>query len=390
MKVDFDQLIDRTHSYSQKVDALQPLFGRAELIPLWVADMDFAAPAAVTDALVARAKHPIYGYTQYPDLFYTVMQDWFSKRHGWTFPREAILMCPGVVPSIHATIMALTEPGDQVIVQSPVYFPFFTAVTDTGRALVLNPLLETDAGYQMNFYQLTQQAAAGAKLLVLCSPHNPVGRVWTKAELTTLLEIAERYALTIISDEIHADLIFEGHHHLPLASLSQQVNIITTVSASKTFNIAGLGLSALIVDDPDSRKKINTVFKSWHVSSDNPFSITATLAAYKHGAPWLDAMLAYVQANRDWVVDFFQQYLPQISITPAQGTYLLWLDCRNLQLNDKQLKQFFIEQAGVAMNPGNMFGDGGSGFMRMNIASQRAVLQQACQQMHAAYQTLNR
>lgn len=390
MKVDFDQLIDRTHSYSQKVDALQPLFGRAELIPLWVADMDFAAPAAVTDALVARAKHPIYGYTQYPDLFYTVMQDWFSKRHGWTFPREAILMCPGVVPSIHATIMALTEPGDQVIVQSPVYFPFFTAVTDTGRALVLNPLLETDAGYQMNFDQLTQQAAAGAKLLVLCSPHNPVGRVWTKAELTTLLEIAERYALTIISDEIHADLIFEGHHHLPLASLSQQVNIITTVSASKTFNIAGLGLSALIVDDPDSRKKINTVFKSWHVSSDNPFSITATLAAYKHGAPWLDAMLAYVQANRDWVVDFFQQYLPQISITPAQGTYLLWLDCRNLQLNDKQLKQFFIEQAGVAMNPGNMFGDGGSGFMRMNIASQRAVLQQACQQMHAAYQTLNR
>lgn len=390
MKVDFDQLIDRTHSYSQKVDALQPLFGRADLIPLWVADMDFAAPAAVTDALVARAKHPIYGYTQYPDLFYTVMQDWFSKRHGWTFPREAILMCPGVVPSIHATIMALTEPGDQVIVQSPVYFPFFTAVTDTGRALVLNPLLETDAGYQMNFDQLTQQAAAGAKLLVLCSPHNPVGRVWTKAELTTLLEIAERYALTIISDEIHADLIFEGHHHLPLASLSQQVNIITTVSASKTFNIAGLGLSALIVDDPDSRKKINTVFKSWHVSSDNPFSITATLAAYKHGAPWLDAMLAYVQANRDWVVDFFQQYLPQISITPAQGTYLLWLDCRNLQLNDKQLKQFFIEQAGVAMNPGNMFGDGGSGFMRMNIASQRAVLQQACQQMHAAYQTLNR
>lgn len=389
LKFDFDQRIDRTHSYSQKVDALQPLFGRADLLPLWVADMDFAAPVAVTDALVARAKHPIYGYTQYPDTFYTLIQDWFRKRHNWTFPREDILMCPGVVPSIHATIMALTEPGDQVIVQSPVYFPFFTAVTDTGRALVLNPLIKTDAGYHMNFDQLAQQAAAGAKLLVLCSPHNPVGRVWTKAELTNLLEIAERYALTIISDEIHADLIFEGHHHLPLASLSHQVNVITTVSASKTFNIAGLGLSALIVDDPDIRKKINTVFKSWHVSADNPFSIIATLAAYQHGAPWLDAMLAYVQANRDWVVDFFQQHLPQISITPAQGTYLLWLDCRSLQLNDKQLKQFFIEQARIAMNPGSMFGEGGSGFMRMNIASPRSVLQQGCQQMHAAYQTLS-
>lgn len=390
MSFNFDQHIDRSHSYSQKQDALTSLFGRADLIPLWVADMDFSAPAAVTEALVLRANHPIYGYSQFPDEFHAVLQNWFANRHLWTFPRDAILMCPGVVPSIHAAIMALTKPGDQVIVQSPVYFPFFTAVTETSRKLVLNPLIQGDDGYQINFEQLEQQAAAGAKLLVFCSPHNPVGRVWVRAELNRLLEIAQYYEMTIISDEIHADLIFEGYQHVPLASLTQSVKVLTTVSASKTFNIAGLGLSALIANDSKSLKKIKTVFNSWHVSADNPFSITATMAAYQHGAPWLDALMPYLQANRDWVVNFFKRHLPQISITHAQGTYLLWLDCRGLLLNDKQLKRFFVEKASVAMNPGTLFGEGGSGFMRMNIASPRAVLEQACQQISRAYRNLNR
>lgn len=389
MSFDFDQIIDRSQSHSQKYDALEKLFGRSALTPMWVADMDFAAPPAVTEVLVARAEHPIYGYSQYPEDFLAILQHWFAQRHHWSFSKEAILMCPGVVPSIHATIMALSQPGDQVIVQSPVYFPFFSAVTDTGRSLVLNPLLETPTGYQINFAQLEQQAAAGAKLLVFCSPHNPVGRVWTQPELETLLDIAQRHQLTIISDEIHADLIFPGYQHVPLASLAKGVNVITTVSASKTFNIAGLGLSALIVNETETMQKINTVLNSWHVSADNPFSITATMAAYQYGADWLDALMQYLQANRDWLVSFFQQSLPTISISEAQGTYLLWLDCRQLGLSDKQLRQFFVEDCAVALNPGSMFGEGGSGFMRMNIAAPKSVLERACQQILTAYQKMS-
>lgn len=381
---DFDKSIARADTGAQKYDNRQHIFGRPDVIPLWVADMDFAVPPAVSAALQARASHPVFGYHQFPDSLYQAQQNWYRQRFNWSIERQHILMCPGVVPSIHAVINALTAPGDGVIVQSPVYFPFFSAVTETGRQLVLNPLLETASGYQMNLEQLEAQARAGAKMLLLCSPHNPVGRVWQQVELKALLAIADRYDLTIISDEIHMDLVFAGHRHIPLTTLAEPGRVITTLSASKTFNIAGLNLSSLIIESTQQRRLIEAEFKRWHVSAANPFSIVATEAAYAEGADWLEALLAYLAKNRDWVTGFFKENLPAIHIKPIEGTYLLWLDCRALAFDDKALRQFFIEDCGVGMNPGAMFGEGGSGFMRMNIAAPTAVLQQACQQIAVA------
>lgn len=384
---DFDQSIARADTGAQKYDNRQLIFGRPDVIPLWVADMDFAVPPAVSKALQARASHPVFGYHQFPESLYKALQNWYQQRFNWSIKYPHILMCPGVVPSIHAVINALTEPGDGVIVQSPVYFPFFSAVTETGRQLVLNPLLETANGYQMNLPELEAQAKAGAKLVLLCSPHNPVGRVWREDELTALLAIAEQYDLLILSDEIHMDLVFDNYQHLPLTTLAKPGRVITAISASKTFNIAGLNLSSLIIESSQQRRAIEAEFKRWHVSAANPFSIVATEAAYQSGANWLDALMNYLAQNRDWITTYFRAGFSKIHIKPIEGTYLLWLDCRELGLDDNALKQFFIEDCGVGMNPGAMFGDGGSGFMRMNIAAPWALLQQACQQIYVAYQS---
>lgn len=385
MQFDFDRVINREGSDSVKFDARRAVFGKADVIPLWVADMDFAAPPAVTDALTRRAAHPLYGYTLFPDTLYRACQDWFEHRHGWSIKRRDLLMCPGVVPSIHAVLTALTGPGDQIIVQPPVYFPFFEVVRDSGRELVNNPLKVEQGEYRFDFEHLEQCLEAGARWLVLCSPHNPVGRVWHQHELEQLLALARRYELNIISDEIHADLVYEGVEHTPLATLSDEVNIITTVSASKTFNIAGLGLSALVVPDKKQRQVIKKVFDEAHISAANPFSITATLTAYQQGEAWLDAMMAYVADNYQWVSRFFADNCPLIQPFRPEGTYLLWLDCRQMQLDDDALKSFFVDKAGVGMNPGISFGDVGSGFMRMNLATPRSVLGQACRQIASAF-----
>lgn len=384
MSFDFDQAVDRSGSSSVKFDARKAYFGREDVMPMWVADMDFAAPAEVSEALVARARHPVYGYTLYPDSLYQSLIDWCDRRYNWSLKRNQIMMCPGVVPSIHAAIQGLTQPGDKVIVQPPVYFPFFSAVTETGRELVLNPLRLDEGHYSMDLNHLEDCARQGARLLLLCSPHNPVGRVWRRQELKDLLTLAERYQMTIISDEIHADLIYPGETHLPLADLSDSVNVLTTVAPSKTFNIPGLALSALVVPDKADRRAIKQVFESWHVSAANPFSITAFEAAYNHGEAWLDALMQYLQQSRDRAAQFIDESLPDISLIQPQGTYLLWLDCRQMGLDNPTLRQFFIEQVGVGMNPGYVFGDNGSGFMRLNIGTPRARVELALQKMAAA------
>lgn len=384
MTIDFDSPIDRTGSSSLKFDARQAYFGRSDVMPMWVADMDFACPDAVSTALTQRAKHPIYGYTLYPESMYQAMIDWCQRRYQWTVKRSQIVMSPGVVPSIHAVIEALTQPGDKVIVQPPVYFPFFTAVTKTGRELVLNPLKLEQGRYQMDLDHLERCAKQGARLLLLCSPHNPVGRVWSEQELRDVLELAERYELTIISDEIHADLIYPGQRHISLASLTDSVNVLTAIAPSKTFNIPGLGLSTLVVPNKADRQAINAVYDSWHVSAANPFSITAFEAAYCHGDEWLDALMAYLQQSLDWVKGYINSTFDSLSLIAPEGTYLLWLDCREMGLNNEELRQFFINQAKVGMNPGYVFGDSGSGFMRLNMATPRSRVQQAFQNIAAA------
>lgn len=384
MATDFDRAIDRSDSASVKLDARKAVFGTEDVIPLWVADMDFASPEAVSDALIERARHPIYGYSLYPESMFTAMQAWFERRHHWSIQRETIVMCPGVVPSMHAVIMALSEPGDKVIIQPPVYPPFYTAVTETGREVVVNPLKLVGPHYCIDFEHLEQCAASGAKLLLLCSPHNPVGRVWQQDELNRVLDIARRYQLMILSDEIHADLIYPKYQHIPLATLADDVTIVTAVSPSKTFNIAGLGLSCLIVNDVEHRKAINTVFEKLHISACNPFSITAFEAAYRGGDAWLDDLMLYLNETRRQVIDFFESNPLNIKVISSEGTYLLWLDCRGLGLDDDELKSLFINKVKVGLNTGISFGGEGSGFMRLNIASSRIVIMQALERIKTA------
>ena len=381
---DFDHEINREGTSSIKYDGRQGMFGKDDIIPVWVADMDFAAPPAVTRALIERATHPIYGYTLFPDSLYDALIDWMHRRHSWAVQRNWIVLCPGVVSSLNAAVMALTQPGESVIIQPPVYFPFFSAVTQTGRKLIQNPLRLEDGCYTIDFDHL-EQCAQDAHLLLLCSPHNPVGRVWQPAELEHLLAIAEKHDLIIFSDEIHADLIYPGHQHHALAAISgHNANIITAVAPSKTFNIPGLNLSALIIPDKPSRTAITQTFNSLHVSASNPFSIAAFEAAYRDGEAWLEELLIYLRDTRDCVENFLAQRLPEIKVIKAEGTYLLWLDCRALNMTDAQLKQFFIHEAGIGMSPGILFGAEGSGFMRLNIGAPRRIILQVLEKIKQA------
>ncbi len=382
---DFDHDINRAGTSSVKYDGRENMFGHPDVIPAWVADMDFAAPPEVTQALIERAQHPVYGYTLFPDSLYDAIIGWMKYRHNWVIQRDWIVMCPGVVPSLNAAVMAFTKPGDAVIIQPPVYFPFFSAVTQTGRKLIQNPLHSNNGRYTIDFDHL-EQCAEEAHLMLLCSPHNPVGRVWQPSELEHLLQIAEQHDLIILSDEIHADLILPGNKHTVLSTLAESnAKILTAMAPSKTFNIPGLNLSTLIIPDKEIRTTINTVFNAMHVSASNPFSIVAFEAAYRHGADWLEALLTYLKGTRDLVETFLLEHLPEIKLTPTEGTYLLWLDCRTLNMNDAQLKHFMIHQAGVGLSPGILFGKEGSGFMRLNIGAPRQTILKILQQIKDAY-----
>ena len=378
MTFNFDTPISRIGTASEKWDGRLASFGRADVTPLWVADMDFAAPPAVTAALVERAQHPVYGYTLATDAVYDSLIAWLQQQHGWRVEREWIMLAPGVVASIYAAVQALSAAGQGVIVQPPVYAPFFNAVTSHGRSLLENPLRLKNGRYQIDFERFEQCAAQGAKLLLFCSPHNPVGRVWQRAELSELLRIARQYQLTIFADEIHADLIYPEFRHIPLATLADRGDaIITAVAPSKTFNIPGLGLSALIVPDPLQREKIAQVFAALHSYNTNPFSLTAFTAAYQHGAAWRDALMLYLRDSRDAVMQYVADSLPGIHAIAPEGTYLMWLDCRDLAMDDAELQDFFVQQCQLGMSPGTLFGAGGRGFMRLNLASTRVVLMQA-------------
>lgn len=389
---DFDREIDRTGTASLKYDGRQSMFGAQEVIPLWVADMDFAAPPAVILALSERAAHPVYGYTVFPESFYEALEDWLKGRHGWQIQREWIMVCPGVVPSLHAVVTAFSEPDTSVIVQPPVYFPFFSAVTSTGRELVQNPLRLQNGRYEIDYDHL-ERCAEGARLLLLCSPHNPVGRVWSEDELESILQIAEKHDLVIFSDEIHADLVYPAKRHTVLSALAEvsagsKTSVITAVAPSKTFNIPGLNLSVLVVPNPEHRKKLSQTFDMMHVSASNPFSIVAFEAAYREGRAWLDELLVYLQKTRDFVGEFLSAHVPEIRLIDPEGTYLLWLDCRALMaalgFNDMQLRRFFVHEAGVGMSPGTLFGSAGSGFMRMNIGAPRRSIEVALENISKA------
>ncbi|OYY92558.1 MAG: aminotransferase [Hydrogenophilales bacterium 28-61-23] len=403
MSIDFDHPISRDGTDSVKHDGRADYFGTADVLPLWVADMDFAAPEAVTQALLVRAAHPVYGYSRYPEAMFEALIGWMRQRHGWRIERDWILPAPGVVPSLHAAVLAFAEAGEGVIVQPPVYYPFFSAVTTTGRRLIENPLKLEAGRYRIDFEHLESCAAQTkpkTRLLLLCSPHNPVGRVWSRDELAQLLDIAERHDLVVLSDEIHHDLIYPGRQHHVLVRLADELatdpgRVVTAVAPSKTFNIPGLGLSALIAPDPTRRAALSQAFDLLHAGNYNPFSSTAFAAGYRDGADWLDALMVYLADTRDYVTEFVSRNLPGIRVIEPEGTYLLWLDCRELCRargwerghDDAALKRFFVEQARVGMSPGTVFGAGGGGFMRMNIGAPRAAIETALARMAEAIRT---
>ncbi len=393
----FDKAISRDGSASLKYDGRIEAFGTSDVMPMWVADMDFAAPDAVVEALQARVSHPVYGYSMAPESLYQALIDWMLTKHQWRIMREWIVLTPGVVPSLNLVVAALTQENAGIIVQPPVYFPFLSIAQNQRRRLIENPLVLQDDGlghvhYQMDFAQL-EACATEASLLMLCSPHNPVGRVWQKEELLALLAIAKKHDVIIVADEIHADLVYDNAQHHTLSRLAFELApssnhashpIITAVSPSKTFNIPGLGLSALIVPDAAHRQAIQTHLARLAVSVNNPLSIIAFEAAYREDSGWLSALMVYLQTTRDEAVAFIRAHIPKINVVCPQGSYLLWLDCRKLNLNDKALALFFVQKAKIGLSSGAMFGRGGEGFMRMNIGTPRVNVMQALERLKSA------
>lgn len=389
--VPFDEPIDRSGTASVKYDVRSAVFGRQDVMPLWVADMDFAAPDCVRSALLARAAHPIYGYTTYPDEFYEAITGWLNRRHDWQPGKEAIVPLPGVVPAMNLIVAALTEPGAGILVQTPVYPPIHQLAGNQGRRALENPLLWTEHGYEIDWTGFESKLAQ-ARLLVLCAPHNPVGRVWRRDELQRIADLCLRYDVWVLADEIHADLVYAPHRHIPLATLSPEIGArcLTLQAPSKTFNVAGLNTSFAVVENADLRQRLSDALSRSGLTSANVFGVTALTSAYEAGEPWLRQLLKQLQANRDYVIDFMNQHLPSIRVQRPEATFLLWLDCRSLALDDTALNRFFIDEAGLGLNAGISFGAAGSGFMRMNIACPQSQLAAAMQGLLAAVHRLAR
>lgn len=385
----FDQIIHRRGTASIKWDLLGKLFGRDDLLALWVADSDFRVPEAVQAALRRRTEHPFFGYTFPPESWYRAIQSWLARQHGWKVERDWILFSPGVVPALHLCVQALTEPESAVVYQPPVYGPFRQAILAAERQPLPNPLRESDKGFQMDFDHLSEILKAGPRLLLFCSPHNPVGRVWTEAELLDFGRLCLEHNVLIVSDEIHADLVFPEARHRPLAMLLPQLadRTITCMSASKTFGLAGLVNAFLIVPDLPLRKRLLAAQERMGMKLANIFGLVATEAALQDGGPWLDAALRYLDANRSWLRDFLSEHLPEVGFRPPDGTYLAWLDFRAWKMPADYLRQFLIEKAGLALEDGRTFGAEGSGWQRLNFACPRAILQRAMTQLHSAVQS---
>lgn len=372
MKYDFDKTIDRRATNSYKWDSAPE-----GVLPMWVADMDFRTAPAIIDALQKRVAHGIFGYTRVPDAYYDAVTSWFSRRHGWDIDREWIIYTSGVVPAVSAVIKALTVPGDKVIVQTPVYNCFFSSIRNNGCEIVSNPLRRTADTYEMDFDALERCAAdPRAKVMLLCNPHNPAGRVWTPDELTRLGNICLRNGVTVVADEIHCELVYQGFKYTPFASLSDAFlhRSVTCVSPSKAFNIAGLQIANIVAFDNDLRSRIDKAININEVCDVNPFGVAATIAAYNEGEEWLNQLVDYLHGNYEAMVEFCRRELPEFPITRLEGTYLVWMDCSSLGMPSDALEHALLDDARLWLNAGTMYGAEGEGYMRWNIACPRSVM----------------
>lgn len=389
---DFDAAVDRTGTSCRKWDARRDVFGTEDILPMWIADMDLACPPAVTEALQKRAAHGVYGYPARLAGYYDAFVRWADRRYKWRVETDWLLTTPGVVPAINAAILAFTEPGDTVLIQPPVYPPFFACPRLNGRLPLENPLQEAaDGTWHMDFVDLEAKLAQRPKLLVLCSPHNPVGRVWSRSELEKVAELCRKYEVLVFSDEIHGDLLFDGRKHIPFASLSPDAaaRTITCTAPSKTFNIAGLYTSVVIVGDPGLRRKMNHMLSALDICGGNVFGVAAFETAYNEGEPWLEELLPYLAGNADLVADYTAKKIPRLRVTRPESTFLAWVDCRKLGMQQEELKQFFIQKARVGLNDGATFGQQGIGFMRLNFGCNRQTLLEGLARIEAAVNALD-
>jgi len=387
MEFDFDKLVDRYGTYCDKWDYLERYYGEKDMLGLWVADMDFPVPPAVAEAVTARAAHPIYGYTETDEDFYDGMIAWYEKRHGFHIEKEWITYTCGVIPAIAFLIQTFSEEGDKVIIQEPVYHPFKKTIVDNHRQPLINELVCEDGVYKMDLESLERQVDDRTKLMILCSPHNPVSRVWTREELEQVCEFCLRHHILLIADEIHCDIVFGDRKHTSIGTLDDRFvnNSIICNAPNKTFNIAGLQGSSIIIKDPELRRRYQEHMALFHLSGPTPITMAAFQAGYQHGGPWLDALLAYLAENIALVERRIREELPAVKVTRTEGTYMMWLDFRGTGLTMDEINDCLIHKAKVALNDGFMFGESGAGFQRMNIACPRSILQQALDRMIRAF-----
>jgi cysteine-S-conjugate beta-lyase len=388
MKYDFDTVVDRRGTNSVKYDLSGRIFGREDVLPMWVADMDFPVAGFILDAISQRLTHPFLGYTFRSDQFSASVASWLHRRHGWKVGTETIGFSPGIVPALNMCVMEFTDPGDRVVVQPPVYFPFFTAISNHRREVVYNQLVKRDHRYEMDLDHLETLFRDGVKLFLLCNPHNPVGRAWSLEELQQLAVLCVKYNVLVISDEIHSDLLLFGNHHIPFASLGSEIAdlTLTCVAPSKTFNLAGLYTSVVIATNPLIKERYDKILDAMHVGGDNILGQVAFQAAYESGDEWLDQLIVYLEKNYDGLCSVLNEAVPDLLISPLEATYLTWLDFSFMQLNDKKLTDFIIHRAGLGLNDGPMFGPGGSQHMRLNIATPAVILMEGAGRLATAIQ----
>ncbi len=385
MTYDFDRKVDRQGTGSLKWEFGKTIHGIDGVLPMWVADMDFEVAPPITEAIVRRAQHPVYGYTLWRDSYYEAVIDWMKRRFDWSVEKEWLVFSPGIVPAVNLAVQAFTRPGEKVIVQPPVYYPFANAVLNNGRQLVNNPLVLDGDRYRMDFEQLEQAIDSRTKMLILCSPHNPVGRVWTEEELTRVAEICLRHKILLVSDEIHADLVMRGHRHFPMATVAPELKdlLITCTAPSKTFNLAGLQAANIMIPNEALRERYIIASRNCGTWLGNIFGLEALEAAYRFCEDWLEQLLDYLNDNNRLLCQFVEDRLPGVGVMPLEGTYLAWMDFRPLGYEDDTLEDLLLKKGKVWLDRGRLFGGPSKGFQRINIACPRALLQEGLQRIAA-------
>ncbi|NFI06466.1 putative C-S lyase [Clostridium botulinum] len=389
MKYDFDEIIDRSNNRAAKYDERVKKFGTSEVIPLWIADMDFRTAQPIIDACKRKAEEGVWGYTSRPDSYFKAVQEWEKRRNQWDVDVSLMSWSLGVVPALSAIVKIFSHTGDKILIQTPVYSEFYDITEAWGRAVVENQLIEKDGKWYVDFEDFEKKAKE-CKIFLLCNPHNPLGIVWEPEELKRMAEICIANDVLLVSDEIHSDLIFHGKKHTPTATLSKEISkkIITCVSATKTFNLAGLQASTTIFPNEQMKQKFDGFWMNMDIQRNNAFSSVAMEAAYNEGEEWLTQLLAYVSENFDFIKKYFDENIPKIKPNVPDATYLVWLDCRELDMSNEELRDFMIHKAGLGLNEGCSFGRSLSGYMRLNAACPRSVLEQALKQLKEAIDKL--